>query len=77
MDAFLPIYLISLAVSLAVLYVIIRVGVKHGTSDALRAHEMWTRDGSLEAAIDEHAAKSVDREEHARAARQQLQRERS
>lgn len=76
MEALIGIYVLAAALSLLLLYAIIRGAVRHGTTDALRSHEMWMRDGSLEDAIDKHAAKAVDREEQARAARQQHDRER-
>lgn len=50
-------YVITTIVALVVLYVLIRLGVKHGTAAALQAHEVWMRDGSLERALDAHAAK--------------------
>ena len=61
-DLLLP-YLLVTAISLATVYFLVRFGVKHGTRAALREHEMWTRDGSLQAAMDAHAAKLTERAE--------------
>lgn len=77
MDAFMVVYLVGTAVSLALAYVLIRVGVKHGTRAALREHEMWMRDGSLDRAIDAHAAKLLEREETRQLEQRAAARERS
>lgn len=39
---------LAVALSFLVLYIIIRAAVKHGATSALREHELWMRDGSLE-----------------------------
>jgi hypothetical protein len=51
MNEFVTVYVVVSVLSLALLYVLIRVGVKHGARSALREHEVWMRDGSLEAAL--------------------------
>ena len=69
-------YLVSTVVALGVLYLLIRIGVHHGTRAAVREHEMWMRDGSIDRAIDAHAARIVDREDAARLERRVAERER-
>ncbi|WP_433721136.1 hypothetical protein [Microbacterium laevaniformans] len=76
MEQFLIVYIIITLASLAVTYVLIRFGVQHGTRAALREHEMWMRDGSLERAIDAHAARFVERQDAAKYARRVAERER-
>lgn len=71
------VYVVVTIVTLAVAYVLVRFGVHHGTRAALREHEMWMRDGSLEGAIDAHAAPLVDRQEQERYARRIAERERA
>ncbi|RKS84843.1 hypothetical protein DEU37_2900 [Microbacterium sp. AG790] len=77
MEQFLIVYIIITLASLAVTYVLIRFGVQHGTRAALREHEMWMRDGSLDRAIDAHAARIVDRQEAAQYAQRVAERERN
>ncbi len=47
-------YLLVTAAALLLSYVIVRLAVKHGTATALRDHELWLRDGSVERELDEH-----------------------
>lgn len=60
MEALIGIYVLVAALSLLLLYAIIRGAVRHGTTDALRSHEMWMRDGSLEAALAKHTPPTQD-----------------
>jgi hypothetical protein len=76
-EQFIVVYVVVTIVTLAVAYVLVRFGVQHGTRAALREHEMWMRDGSLESAIDAHAARFVDRQEQERYARRIAERERA
>lgn len=77
MDTFIVVYLVSTVVALGILYLLIRLGAQHGTRAALREHEMWMRDGSLERAIDAHAAKLLERAEAEQYAARVAARERS
>lgn len=63
-------------ISAVILYVIVRYGVQHGTTTAMRRHELWMRDGSFQTALDEHAARYVAASEQQAAARAQLRAER-
>lgn len=47
-DVLVMIYLLGSLIGLAILYAIIRVAVQAGVGAALRRHELWMRDGSLE-----------------------------
>lgn len=76
MEQFLIVYIIITLASLAVTYLLIRFGVQHGTRAALREHEMWMRDGSLDRAIDVHAARMLDRQEAESYAQRVAERER-
>lgn len=76
MEQFILAYVVVTVVALALSYVLIRLGVHHGTRAALREHEMWTRDGSLEKAMDTHAAKILERAEEERYAARVRARER-
>ena len=75
MDQFIGVYLVSTVVAIGILYLLIRFGVQHGTRAALREHEMWMRDGSLDRAIDAHAARIVARDDAARYERRVAERE--
>lgn len=77
MEQLLVVYLVVTLASLAVTYLLIRFGVQHGTRAALREHEMWMRDGSLERAIDVHAARLVERQDAEKYARRVAERERA
>lgn len=66
MESLIVVYIVVSVVSLAVLYLLIRAGARHGVREALRDHEMWKRDGSLERAIDAHAARIVEAQDVAR-----------
>lgn len=76
MEQFIIAYVVVTLVALALAYVLIRFGVQHGTRAALREHEMWMRDGSLEKAMDAHAAKILERAEEERYAQRVRDRER-
>ncbi|WP_294981531.1 hypothetical protein [uncultured Microbacterium sp.] len=76
MEQFLVVYIAVTAAALAVAYVLIRFGVQHGTRAASREHEMWMRDGSLDRAIDAHAARLVARQDADEYARRVAERER-
>lgn len=56
-------YILVTLVSLAILAFIIRFAVKSGVTAALRAHEAWMRDGSLERSLDAHAEQLAAREQ--------------
>lgn len=76
MEEFILAYVIVTLVSLAILYGIIRAGVKHGTTSALREHEIWMRDGSLQQTLDRHAERLAEREALTRYEAAQAERDR-
>lgn len=57
---------------LLLLYVVVRLAVLRGTTAALRRHEAWMRDGSLEAALDKHAQRLARRAQQHEEDRRQL-----
>jgi hypothetical protein len=75
-ESYLIAYVVGTVVSLAILYVLIRLGVRHGTTSALRGHELWMRDGGLQAALDAHAERLDRQQSESAASRAALARER-
>lgn len=74
--ALLVAYVATTIAALLVSYFVIRLAVKHGTGSALRAHEVWMRDGGLERALDARAAAVLDQTEAAARTRAQMSAER-
>lgn len=63
-------YVVGIIVGFVLLYVIIRFAAQQGVTAALRRHEAWMRDGSLDAYLDRHAellAARTDKEARDRA----------